>query len=271
MSETRGKSGDHAAHVALVTGAASGIGRATAKRMAENGWRGVVMVDRDGGLLEKSAAEVRGLGAEAVPLVADLSDLVRVEALVGEAVKAAGRLDQVVNCAAISRPAIAVVDYDLAKFRQDMDVNLAAGFVLGRDLARHLIAAKRPGAIVFIASINAQGAGVGSLGYCASKAGVVALMKVMAAELGDFGIRVNSVSPGPTDTPRSISRVGEKVMERLRQRFDGAALRRLALPEEIADAVVYLCSDQSSYVSGHDLVVDGGLMASVYVAAKPEE
>jgi NAD(P)-dependent dehydrogenase (short-subunit alcohol dehydrogenase family) len=95
-------------------------------------------------------------------------------------------------------------------------------------------------------------------------------MKVMAAELGKSGIRVNSVSPGPTDTPRSINRVGEKVMEQLRDRFDGAALRRLGQPSEIADAVVYLCSEQSSYVSGHDLIVDGGLMASVYVAATPE-
>ncbi len=269
MPDTR-KSGEHADHVALVTGAASGIGRGTALRMAEEGWGGVVMVDRDAALLERSAAEVRSKGARVFPLVADLSDLVRCEALVGEAVKAAGRLDQVVNSAAIARPAIAVVDYDLAKFRQDMDVNLSAGFILGRDLARHLIGAKRPGAVVFIASINAQGAGVGSVGYCASKAGVVALMKVMAAELGEHGIRVNSVSPGPTDTPRSVGRVGEKVMERLRSRFDGAALRRLGQPSEIADAVIYLCSDRSSYVSGHDLVVDGGLMASVYVAAKPE-
>jgi NAD(P)-dependent dehydrogenase (short-subunit alcohol dehydrogenase family) len=228
------------------------------------------MVDRDPALLQASAAEVRALGAEVTPIVADLSDLARCETLVAEAVEATGRLDQVVNCAAIARPAIAVVDYDLAKFRQDVDVNLLAGFALGRDLARHLIEGGRPGAIVFIASINAQGAGVGSLGYCASKAGVVAMMKVMAAELGEHGIRVNSVSPGPTDTPRSVSRVGEKVMERLRSRFDGAALRRLGQPSEIADAVVYLCSNQSSYVSGHDLVVDGGLMASVYVAAKPE-
>ncbi|MGD9891863.1 MAG: SDR family NAD(P)-dependent oxidoreductase [Dehalococcoidia bacterium] len=264
------KPGEHGQQIALITGAASGIGRGCALRMAERGWRGLVMVDRDHALLEKSVADVRALGIEAFPIVADLSDLDRCQGLVAEAVKQAGRLDQVVNSAAIARPAIAVVDYDLTKFRQDMDVNLSAGFVLGRDLARHLIAAKRPGAVVFIASINAQGAGVGSVGYCASKAGVVALMKVMAAELGEHGIRVNSVSPGPTDTPRSVSRVGEKVMERLRGRFDGAALRRLGQPSEIADAVVYLCSDQSSYVSGHDLVVDGGLMASVYVAAKPE-
>ncbi|MBX3531607.1 MAG: SDR family oxidoreductase [Rhizobiaceae bacterium] len=254
----------------LVTGAASGIGRATCLEMAENGWGQVALVDRDAAGVDRVAAEVEAAGAKAIRLPADLSDLVRCEHLVAEAVAAGGRIDAVVNNAAIARPAIPVVDYDVAKFTQDMDVNLTAGFVLARDAARHMIASDRPGAIVFIASINAQGAGVGSAGYCASKAGVVALMKVMAAELGEHGIRVNSVSPGPADTPRSIGRVGEKVMEKLRQRFDGAALRRLAQPREIAQAVAYLCSDKSSYVSGHDLVVDGGLMASVYVAAKPD-
>lgn len=263
MPDTREK-------IALVTGAASGIGRATALRLIEDGWAGIALVDRDAALLDGTAAEVEALGGKALKIVADLNDLVRVSGLVGEAVADLGRIDTVVNCAAIARPAIAVVDYDTDKFVQDLNVNLTAGFVIAREAARAMIAARRPGAIVFIASINAQGAGVGSVGYCASKAGVVTLMKVLAAELGEHGIRVNAVSPGPTDTPRSVGRVGEKVMEKLRERFDGAALRRLAEAREIADAVVYLSSDRSSYVSGHDLVVDGGLMASVYVAAKPE-
>jgi 3-oxoacyl-[acyl-carrier protein] reductase len=256
--------------IALVTGAASGIGRATALRLIEEGWDGIALVDRDAALLDDAATEVAKLGGKALKLVADLNDLARVARLVDETVAGLGRIDTVVNCAAIARPAIAVVDYDTDKFTQDLNVNLTAGFVIARDAARAMIAAQRPGAIVFIASINAQGAGVGSVGYCASKAGVVALMKVLAAELGDHGIRVNSVSPGPTDTPRSVGRVGETVMERLRERFDGAALRRLGHAREIADAVVYLSSERSSYVSGHDLVVDGGLMASVYIAAKKE-
>ncbi len=256
--------------VALVTGAASGIGKATSLLFAESGWGAVALVDRDAKALETVAAEVRALGAKAIPAVADLNDLTRAERVVAEVVATAGRIDHVVNNAAIGRPSIRVVDYEVEKFNQDLNVNLTSGFIIARDAARHLIGAGRGGAFVFIASINAQGAGVGSIGYCASKAAVVATMKVMAAELGEHGIRVNSVSPGPTDTPRSIARVGEKVMEKLRTRFDGAALRRLGQPRDIADAVVYLCSDQSSYVSGHDLVVDGGLMASVYVAAKPE-
>lgn len=254
----------------LVTGAASGIGRATCLEMAASGWSKVVLVDRDAAGLDSVAAEVEEAGASAITLVADLGDLARCERIVAEAVAAGGRIDAVVNNAAIARPAIPVLDYDVQKFTQDLDVNLTAGFVLARDAARHMVAARRQGSIVFIASINAQGAGVGSSGYCASKAGVVALMKVMAAELGEHGIRVNSVSPGPADTPRSVSRVGEANMEKLRVRFEGAALRRLAQPREIAQSVAYLCSDQASYVSGHDLVVDGGLMASVYVAAKPE-
>lgn len=269
MSDGNSRS-DGTNKVALVTGAASGIGRATALGFIEAGWAAVALVDRDAALLAETAAQVAALGGRSQQIVADLGDLARIEAVVAEAAGGLGRIDSVVNCAAIARPAIAVVDYDTAKFAQDMTINLTAGFVLARDAARHMIAAGRPGAIVLIASINAQGAGVGSVGYCASKAGVVAMMKVLAAELGESGIRVNSVSPGPTDTPRSVSRVGEKVMEKLRQRFDGAAIRRLAEAREIADACIYLCSDRSSYISGHDLVVDGGLMASVYVAAKPE-
>ncbi|GIK82654.1 MAG: beta-ketoacyl-ACP reductase [Alphaproteobacteria bacterium] len=256
--------------LAIVTGGASGIGRATAHVLAEAGWGAVAVLDRNGEGAARVAAELAAAGAKGIPVQADLADLVRCGRLVGEIVAAHGRVDAVVNNAAIARPAIAVTDYDVAKFTQDLDVNLTAGFILARDAARHMIAERRKGSIVFIASINAQGAGVGSVGYCASKAGVVALMKVMAAELGEHGIRVNSVSPGPSDTPRSVARVGEKVMERLRDRFDGAALRRLGDPREIAEAVNYLCSDAASYVSGHDLVVDGGLMASVYVAARPE-
>lgn len=257
--------------VAIVTGAASGIGRATALRLARDGWGGIAMVDRDAAMLDGACAEVAAAGARAAAFAADLSDLDRTSALVGEVVRQFGRVDTVVNSAAIARASIAVLDYKTEDFAQDLNVNLLAGFILAREAARDMIGRGAMGTVVFVASINAQGAGVGSIGYCASKAGVVTAMKVLAAELGEHGIRVNAVSPGPSDTPRSVGRVGEKVMTQLRQRFDGAALRRLGAASEIADAIVWLASDNSSYVSGHDLVVDGGLMASVYVAAKPQQ
>lgn len=256
--------------VAIVTGAASGIGRATALRLAKDGWAAVALVDRDAALLKDACNEVAAAGAKAMAVVADLSDLNRTAELVGEVVAALQQVDTVVNCAAIARPAIAAQEYQTDTFVQDLNVNLVAGFILAREAARDMIGRGSMGTITFVASINAQGAGVGSIGYCASKAGVITAMKVMAAEFGEHGIRVNSVSPGPSDTPRSVGRVGEKVMSQLRQRFDGAALRRLGAASEIADAIVYLASDRSSYVSGHDLVVDGGLLASVYVAAKPQ-
>jgi 3-oxoacyl-[acyl-carrier protein] reductase len=122
----------------------------------------------------------------------------------------------------------------------------------------------RPGSIIFVASINALGAGAGSAGYCASKAAVLGLMRVMATELGGAQIRVNAVSPGPADTPRSVHRVGEDRMRELREGFDAAPLGRLASPRDIAEAVLFLCSDRSAYVTGHNLVVDGGLTASVH-------
>lgn len=257
--------------VALVTGGASGIGRATCLALAREGWKVVAIVDRDVDGLNRVAAEIAALGATAETITADLGDVARTSAIVPNLVERHGRLNTFVHCAAIARPSIMFVDYSTDLLDQDLDINLTSAFILAREAARVMIANGSRGSMVFIASINAQGAGAGSVGYCVSKAGLVALMKVLAAELGPQGIRVNTVSPGPTDTPRSVFRVGNTVMEQLRQRFDGAALRRLGDPSEIADAVVYLASERSSYISGHDLVVDGGLMASVYVATRNQD
>lgn len=256
-------------HVALVTGAASGIGRATALLLAERGAAAVALVDRDADGLDAVSDELSFRGARPIPLVVDLGRLDECAALVERTLAAAGRVDIVVNNAAIARPAIAAIDYVAEDMMADLTVNVTAGFVIARDAARHLQKAGRPGSIVFVASINARGAGTGSSGYCASKAAVLGLMRVMAAELGEDGIRVNAVSPGPTDTPRSTLRVGEAAMKDLRERFDGAPLGRLGEPTDIAEAIFFLCSGRANYVTGHDLVVDGGLLASVYDAAQP--
>jgi NAD(P)-dependent dehydrogenase (short-subunit alcohol dehydrogenase family) len=120
------------------------------------------------------------------------------------------------------------------------------------------------GAIAFTASVNALGAGRGAAAYSATKAALVNLARVMAVELATYGIRVNCVSPGPADTQRSVDLVGEEAMERLRVEFRGVPLGRLATAADVANAFLYLCSDDAAYVTGHNLVVDGGLSAAVY-------
>ncbi len=262
---------DLAGQIVLVTGAASGIGRETALVMAERGASAVALVDRDADTLDEVVEEVAASGAQPVRVRTDLGDLPRCASIVDDVITETGRLDAVVNNAAIARESIRCIDYDTIALTEDLTVNLMAGFVIARDAARHLVAAGRPGSIVFVASINALGAGAGSAGYCASKAGVLGLMRVMAVELGEAQIRVNAVSPGPADTPRSRFRVGEERMRELRERFDEAPLSRLASPRDIADAIAFLCSDQSRYITGHNLVVDGGLTATVYHAQSGDD
>jgi NAD(P)-dependent dehydrogenase (short-subunit alcohol dehydrogenase family) len=121
------------------------------------------------------------------------------------------------------------------------------------------------GSIAFTASVDALGAEEGFTPYCVAKAGLVALARVMAVELARYRIRVNCVSPGPADTPGSVALMGEEQMEHFRTAgFDGVPLRRLASVDDIAEAFLYLSSDAAAYVTGHNLVVDGGLTSYAY-------
>ncbi|MFQ5426518.1 MAG: SDR family NAD(P)-dependent oxidoreductase, partial [Gaiellales bacterium] len=151
-----------------------------------------------------------------------------------------------------------------AAWDTELAVNLTSHFVLARQAARAMVDTGAGGSILFTASVNALGAGRGYAPYCVTKAGLLSLCQVMAVELASHGIRVNCVSPGPADTQRSIDLVGEETMERFRQSFPGVPLNRLASPEDIAEAFLYLASDSAAYVSGQNLIVDGGLTAQVY-------
>ena len=165
-------------------------------------------------------------------------------------------------------PPVAFLDGTDDDWALEIDVNLTSHYVLAREVARAMRDAGRGGSIAFTASINASGASVGCAAYCATKAGLVALMEVMAIELARHGIRVNCVSPGPADTQRSIDLVGEAKMRELRTAFPVVPLNRLASPEDVAEAFLYLVSDAASYVTGHNLVVDGGLTAQIYDVPK---
>jgi NAD(P)-dependent dehydrogenase (short-subunit alcohol dehydrogenase family) len=182
-----------------------------------------------------------------------------------------GHLDSVVSNHAILVPPTPFLEGSDEDWAREMDVNLTSHYLIARTAARAMAEAGRGGSIAFTASINAVGASRNCAGYSVAKAGLVALMRVMALELAAFGIRVNCVSPGPADTQRSVDLVGEATMERLRRSFPSVPLNRLASAEDVAEAFLYLASDAAAYVTGHNLLVDGGITTAIYEVPARED
>lgn len=249
MSDSlRGRSG-------IVTGAGSGLGRATALQFASIGARVVVAdVNVDAG--DAVVAEITAAGGSAVFLATDVTDPAACEALVGACIDTFGALDFAVNNAGTTGTPGSVVDYPLDAWRATMAVNLDGVFYAMRAELPSMVAAGR-GAIVNVAS----GAGlVGFAGlpaYVASKHGVVGLTKSAALECAARGVRINCVCPGSVRTPMLEGFMGgDERMERAMTA--GVPMGRLGTPAEIAEAIVWLCSDAASYMVGHALVCDGG-------------
>jgi NAD(P)-dependent dehydrogenase (short-subunit alcohol dehydrogenase family) len=248
-----------AGKVGLVTGAGSGIGRATAVAMATEGAAGVMVadVDADGG--QETVALVEKAGAPARFVATDVTDSAAVAGLVQATVDAFGRLDCAHNNAGVSGPVASLADYDEAEWHRVLAVNLT-GVFLGMRHQIPAMLATGGGAIVNTSS----GAGVvgtpGLAPYVASKHGVLGLTKVAAMEYGRAGIRVNAVCPGTTRTPMLADYLASDPAAEKRMAVLSPA-GRLGEPEEVAAAVVWLCSDAASFVSGHALLVDGGAVS----------
>ncbi len=254
-----------AGRTALVTGAGAGFGRATAIGLAREGARYVGLVEQHADRLEATAAEVVALGAHAIPIAVDLRDNATAAAVIERMVADAGGLDILVSNHAMMSWAVDFLDGTDEEWQREIDISLTSHYVLSRHAARSMRDRGTGGSIAFTASINALGAETGCAAYCVAKSGIVALMRVMAVDLARHGIRVNCVSPGPGDTQRSIDLVGEEQMREFREHgFPGIPLRRLASVDDIAEAFLYLASDAAAYVTGQNLVVDGGLSAFAY-------
>jgi len=245
--------------VAIITGASSGIGRAAALRFAEEGAR-LVLADIGAEAGEALAAELRGKGSEAIFVRTDVSKAEQCEALVQAALAKFGRLDAAFNNAGISDGPMppGTIDYPLELWDRLIAVNLSSVFYCLRYQVRAMLN-NGGGAIVNTASIAGQIGFAGVPGYVASKHGVVGLTKTIAIEYGAKGVRCNAVAPGIIETP--MTRPVFEVQQFRDMVAATVPAARVGTAEEIANMVVWLCSDRASYANGAVFAVDGGFLA----------
>ena len=239
--------------IAIITGAADGIGRGTAIKFAEEG-ADSLLVDLNEAGLRETAASVAKLGRKATILVQDITTPDAAEKIVQRAVADFGRLDILVNNAGVSMGGF-FTDIPPEILDRVIAVNLIAPFVISQAAARYWIANKIHGRIVSTSSINAETVQGNSTAYCASKGGVRMLTKGAAVDLGPRQITVNAVGPGHTITGMTRKHMGTQWE---REGIERSALKRLGTAEDIANAIAFLASDEASYVTGQTLYVEGG-------------
>ncbi|MBA2519509.1 MAG: SDR family oxidoreductase [Chloroflexia bacterium] len=244
--------------VAIITGASSGIGYATATLFAREGAK-VVVAGRRQAELDALVEEIEQAGGNAIAVAGDVKDETHAKALVDTAVGRFGGLDLAFNNAGASGAMGSVADVTVDGWRDTLDTNLTSAF-LGAKYQVPAMLGRGGGSLIFTSSF--MGATVGFPGmaaYAASKAGLIGLTRVLAAELGAKGIRANAILPGGTDTPANAANLPDAPAG-TRGFIEGLhALKRLARPEEIAQSVLYLASDSSSFITGVALLVDGGV------------
>jgi 2-hydroxycyclohexanecarboxyl-CoA dehydrogenase len=238
--------------VAFVTGAASGIGRATAMRLGEEGAR-VAAADLN---VDGAAATASAIGPEAVGLGLDITDLSSVAAAMAEAERQLGSIEILVNCAGWDRVE-PFLDSSEETWDRIVDVNLKGVIRCTRSVLDGMIS-RRSGRIVNVSSDAGRVGSSGEVVYSGAKAGIIGFSKGVARETARHGLRVNVVCPGPTDTPlmAATSEANPKLGEAL---VKAIPFRRLAKPEEIAAAIAFLASDDASFITGQTLSVSGGL------------
>ncbi len=236
--------------IAIVTGASSGIGRQIALTLAGEGAFVIVNARNDA---EGTVAEIRENGGQAEGYACWVNDFTAVEQMVKEIIEKHGRIDILVNNAGITRDDL-LMRMKEEDFDAVIDTNLKGAFNTMRHVTRPMVK-QRGGCIVNISSVSGLIGNAGQINYCASKAGIIGMTKSMARELASRNIRVNAVAPGMVDTAMTQA-LSDKTKEALKSQIP---LGRIGQPQDIADAVAFLVSDQASYITGHVLNVDGGM------------
>ena len=241
-----------AGKVALVTGAAQGIGKAVALLLARNG-ADIVVSDINLEKAEETAREVQALDRKALAIKVDVAKLDDVEKMVGAILARFGQVDILVNNAGIARDKLILrmteEDWDAV-----LNINLKGTFNCTKAVVRHM-SKQRSGKIVNIASVVGEMGNAGQGNYAASKAGVIGFTKTIAREFAQRGINVNAIAPGYIETPMTDA-LPDKAKEELKRLIP---MDRLGKPEDVAEAVLFLVSEASSYITGHILNVNGGI------------
>ncbi len=245
-------SADLSGRVAIVTGAARGLGRAIAETLAAAGAK-VACVDGNVDVLDQTVAGLKAAGRTAIALACDVTDSRRVGEVVDEVIKELGGLDILVNNAGITRDNVVLRMKD-EQWDAVIGINLKGTFLFSRAAARPMIKAHR-GRIINIASVSGLMGNPGQANYSASKAGVIGLTRTIAKELAGRNVTVNAVAPGFIATEMTAA-LGDEVLEEVKKRIP---LGRLGEPQDVADAVLFLASDGAAFITGQVLTVDGGL------------
>ena len=238
---------------ALVTGASKGIGRAIALLLAERGAAVAVNYNGSADRAEAVVKEIEEKGGKAIAVKCNVSDFAEVEGMIAEVTEKLGRLDILVNNAGITRDGL-LMKMSEEDFEKVTDTNLKGTFNCIRHASKYMIK-QRCGRIINISSVSGVMGNAGQANYSASKAGVIGLTKSAARELSARGITVNAIAPGfiKTDMTAALS---PAIMQKA---IDTIPLKRMGLPEEIANLCVFLCSEEAGYITGQTISVDGGL------------
>jgi 3-oxoacyl-[acyl-carrier protein] reductase len=246
-----------AGRIALVTGGSRGIGRATSLALGREGAKVAVNYSKNKSAADEVVAKIRSLGGDAVAIQANVGDRAQVKHMVEETVSAFGKIDVLVNNAGFVYRVDAMNMEDENQFEEMMDVHMRGTFYASKDAGKHMMGQKY-GRIINVSSVSGIGtASANTTPYAISKGGLIIMTKRFAQELGPYGITVNAVAPGFIKTDFTLS-LGNDYEVKAEAAAGITALRRIGMPEEVAELILFLASDAASFITGQTITIDGG-------------